>query len=144
MKINSVQNNNTTAFGAEIVKTYSMERFYNSLYKESGSPTHKTLWQFVKKAVAEHPSDAKIYARINYVSETGKSKGVLSNLSDVYINENMKSTGYYAMWSTWKNILDPKNKKAFHNLFGKKYEPIYDSWWKENVQPIWKILSSIY
>jgi len=144
MKINPVQNNNSTAFGATIVKTHSMEKFYGSICKGSGNPVHKKLWECLSDAVAKHPSENKIYLRVNYIPDIGLSKGILSNLSDVYIDNTLKTTGYYAVWSTWRNILDPKNKKEFHKLFGKKYEPIYDNWWQNNIQPIWKILSKFH
>ena len=143
MKIELVSYNNSTPFGAEIVKTTSMEKFYKRLYAKPNSP-HIKLWDYVREAVANHTSPNRIYTRVNFFNKNDwMTRGALSNLSDVYVDKDATNSIYLTVWNTWKNILDPQNKNQFHKLFGKKYAPIYDEWWNKNIMPIWKLLSEL-
>ena len=142
MKIDSLKTTSPN-FNAEIVKTTSMEKFYKRLYARPNSP-HITLWNYVRKAVANHPSSSRIYTRVNFFNKNDwMSRGALSNLSDVYIDKDATNSIYLTVWNTWRNILDPKNKNEFHKLFGKRYAPIYNEWWDKNIMPIWKLLNNI-
>lgn len=143
MKIDSLKTTSPN-FNAEIVKTTSMEKFYKQLYARPNSP-HIKLWDYVREAVANHPSNSRIYTRVNYFNKNNwwMSRAALSNLSDVYIDKEATNSMYLTVWNAWKNILDPKNKNEFHKLFGKRYAPIYDEWWNKNVMPIWNLLKNI-
>ena len=43
-----------------------------------------------------------------------------------------------------RRILDPENKVKFNQLMGSKYDNIYDSWWQENIAPIWDKINSTF
>ena len=52
--------------------------------------------------------------------------------------EPARSDSIAPIKNIFRRILDPENKNQFNKLVGEEYAPVYNSWWEENIAPIWK------
>ena len=52
--------------------------------------------------------------------------------------EPARSDSIAPIFNIFRRILDSENKKQFNRLVGEEHAPIYESWWKENIAPIWE------
>ena len=66
---------------------------------------------------------------------------VLNNV-DIHKNHCFLRKFENVIFNIFRRILDPENKKQFNRLVGEEYATVYESWWKENIAPIWEDINN--
>lgn len=145
MQISSIQqNNNVPSFGATIVKTVPAQRFLETMGMKSNAKEATMLWNKIEEAVSRHPSEMFIFSNTyNMYGQKTAVRGVLATTTDTFTDKTIKKSPYSALWSAWKNLLNPENEVEFHKIFGEKYAPQYKEWWDANISSIWEKLSKM-
>ena len=145
MKIDSIQNN-STAFGAIVVKTIPMRQAIETMRSKASYKPQLALWEKVETAMNNHPSNMHIFPE-KYGMNWNKAnmQGVLNTVKDQYVNrDQIYSDTCHAILGVWKSILNPANKDKFNIIVGKGYSSIYQKWWTENIAPIWKDIQELF
>ena len=148
MQVQRIQNNNyNTSFGAKIaIKTEEMKLFMDYIHRYTKAPegfynSTKDLELTNKIFVAfeKHPSKEEIVPDVAYFRNSlFGARGTLESSKAAFIDtEPARSDSIAPIKNIFRRILDPENKKQFNRLVGEEHSSTYDSWWKENISPIW-------
>ena len=140
--------NNQTSFGAKIViKTKDMKTYmdYLARFTKAEKPCYNSardleLTNKIFDAFEKHPSKEEIVPDVVYLKNTfNNARGTLESSKAAFIDtEPARSDSIAPIFNIFRRILDPENKKQFNRLVGEEHAPIYESWWKENIAPIWE------
>ena len=141
-------NNNHSSFGAKIVvKTKDMQTYmdYLARYTKAEKPCYNSakdleLTNKIFDAFEKHPSKEEIVPDVAYLENTlNNARGTITSSKAAFIDtEPARSDSIAPIFNIFRRILDPENKKQFNRLVGEEHAPIYESWWKENIAPIWE------
>ena len=161
MQVQAVNNNSTltptlfqrargkdVGFGAKIViKTKDMQTYmdYLARYTKAEKPWYNSakdleLTNKIFDAFEKHPSNEEIVPDVTYLKNTlTNARGTIESSKAAFIDtEPARSDSIAPIKNIFRRILDPENKKQFNKLIGEEHAPIYESWWKENISPIWE------
>ena len=140
--------NNQPSFGAKVVvKTKDMKTFMDYLgrYTKTKAPWYNSakdleLTNKIFDAFEKHPSKEEIVPDVAYLKNTlTNARGTLESSRAAFIDtEPARSDSIAPIFNIFRRILDPENKKQFNRLVGEEHSPIYESWWKEYIAPIWE------
>ena len=135
-------------FGAKIViKTKDMQTFMDYLgrYTKAKKPWYNSakdleLMNKIFDAFEKHPSKEEIVPDVAYLKNTlTNARGTITSLKAAFIDtEPARSDSIAPIKNIFRRILDPENKKQFNRLVGEEHASVYESWWKENISPIWE------
>ena len=144
--------NNQTSFGAKIVvKTKDMKTYMDYLgrYTKAEKPWYNSsrnleLTNKIFDAFDKHPSKEEIVPDVAYfTSVLFNARGTLESSKAAFIDtEPARSDSIAPIFNIFRRILDPENKKQFNRLVGEEYATVYESWWKENIAPIWEDINN--
>ena len=139
--------NNQTSFGAKIVvKTKDMQTYmdYLARFTKAEKPYYNSskdleLTNKIFDTFEKHPSKEVIIPDVAYFKDTlFNARGSIKSSKAAFIDtEPARSDSIAPIFNIFRRILDPENKKQFNSLVGEEHAPIYESWWKENIAPIW-------
>ena len=140
--------NNQPSFGAKIViKTKDMKTYMDYLgrFTKAEKPCYNSakdleLTNKIFDAFEKHPSKEEIVPDVAYLKNTlTNARGTITSSKAAFIDtEPARSDSIAPIKNIFRRILDPENKKQFNRLVGEEHAPIYESWWKENIAPIWE------
>ena len=135
-------------FGAKIViKTKDMKTYmdYLARFTKAEKPCYNSardleLTNKIFDAFEKHPSKEEIVPDVVYLKNTfNNARGTLESSKAAFIDtEPARSDSIAPIFNIFRRILDPENKKQFNRLVGEEHGAIYESWWKENIAPIWE------
>ena len=135
MKTNSINSTVKPAFAARLACSQGTMKTF---VKNKADANTREITLKIAEAFAKHPSDAVIKPDI--VSKNGiyGTRGTISSRLAIYKDvEPVENDGTTPIKTILRRILDPENKNCFNKLVGERYSDIYDSWWNENISPIW-------
>lgn len=149
MHVQAVNNyNNQQKFGAKVaIITEDMKIFMDYLgrYTKAEKPWYNSakdleLTNKIFDAFEKHPSKEVIIPDVAYFKDTlFNARGTIKSSKAAFIDtEPARSDSIAPIFNIFRRILDPENKKQFNKLVGETHTPIYESWWKENIAPIWE------
>ena len=149
MQVQSINTyNNQPSFGAKIViKTKDMQTYmdYLARYTKAEKPYYNSskdleLTNKIFDAFEKHPSKEEIVPDVAYLKNTlTNARGTIESSKAAFIDtEPARSDSIAPIFNIFRRILDPENKKQFNRLVGEEHGAIYESWWKENISPIWE------
>ena len=143
MQINRIANDNMPVhFGAHVVKRDKYLRSY--LQGTTKTESEVKLMNKVFDAFEKHPAQIYVKPSVNSNNGLWAARGVISTKYASYQDVEPATTESGALKNILRRILDPENKKEFNTLMGNGQEKIYDSWWNENIAPIWEEISSTF
>lgn len=154
MRIQATNNyNNQPRFGAKIaVVTEDMKVFMDYLgrYIKAEKPLYNSakdleLTNKIFDAFEKHPSKEIIIPDVVYFRNIlFNARGTIESSRAAFIDTEpaRSDSGTAPIFNIFRRILDPANKKQFNRLVGEEYEPVYKSWWKENISPIWEDINN--
>lgn len=141
-------NNNQTSFGAKVaIATEDMKTFMDYLgrYTKAEKPWYNSskdleLTNKIFDAFEKHPSKEEILPDVAYLENTlTNARGTIKSSKAAFIDtEPARSDSIAPIKNIFRRILDPENKQQFNKLVGEEHAPVYESWWKENISPIWE------
>ena len=135
MKTNSVNSAACPAFSARLATAQGAMR---NLMHNKADIYSKELITKISEALKKHPSDVvikpNIITKLGIYSTRGSITSRFATYNDV---EPVENDGKAPIKNILRRILDPENKNCFNKLVGEKYSNIYDTWWNENIAPIW-------
>ena len=147
MQVQAV-NNNQPSFGAKIVvKTKDMQTYmdYLARYTKAEKPCYNSakdleLTNKIFDAFEKHPSKEEIVPDVVYLKNTlTNARGTITSSKAAFIDtEPARSDSIAPIKNIFRRILDPENKWQFNKLVGFEYLRNYNSWWIDNIAPIWK------
>ena len=147
MQVQAV-NNNQPSFGAKIViKTKDMQNYmdYLARYTKAEKPYYNSskdleLTNKIFDAFEKHPSKEEIVPDVVYLKNTlTNARGTITSSKAAFIDtEPARSDSIAPIKNIFRRILDPENKWQFNKLVGFEYIRNYNSWWIDNIAPIWK------
>ena len=147
MQVQAV-NNNQPSFGAKIVvKTKDMQTYmdYLARYTKAEKPCYNSakdleLTNKIFDAFEKHPSKEEIVPDVVYLKNTlTNARGTITSSKAAFIDtEPARSDSIAPIKNIFRRILDPENKWQFNKLVGFEYIRNYNSWWIDNIAPIWK------
>ena len=136
MKINSIDSANNPTFTARLACGRShVKNFLNSNSIDLNS---KEMVIKIANALEKHPSDAVV--KIDIIKKSGfyGTRGSVTSRFATYKDvEPVQNDGKTPIKNILRRILDPENKDCFNKLVGEKHSNIYNTWWNENIAPIW-------
>ena len=136
MKINSIDSANNPTFSARLACGRShVKNFLNSNSIDLNS---KEMVIKIANALEKHPSDAVV--KIDIIKKSGfyGTRGSVTSRFATYKDvEPVQNDGKTPIKNILRRILDPENKDCFNKLVGEKHSNIYNTWWDENIAPIW-------
>lgn len=149
MQVQAVNNyNNQQKFEAKVaIATEDMKVFMDYLgrYTKAEKPWYNSakdleLTNKIFDAFEKHPSKEVIIPDVAYFRNTlFNARGTLESSKAAFIDtEPARSDSIAPIKNIFRRILDPENKKQFNRLVGEKHASVYESWWKENIAPIWE------
>lgn len=140
-------NNNQPRFGAKVaVLSNDMKNFMDYLgrYTKAEKPYYNSahdleLTNKIFDAFEKHPSKEVIIPDVVYLRDAlFNARGTVTSSKAAFIDtEPARSDSIAPIFNIFRRILDPENKKQFNKLVGEEHAPVYESWWKENISPIW-------
>ena len=141
--------NNQPKFGAKVtVVTEDMKIFmdYLTCYTNAKKPCYNSakdlkLINKIFDAFEKHPSKEVIIPDVAYLRNTlFNARGTIESSKAAFIDTEpaRSDSGTAPIFNIFRRILDPENKKQFNRLVGEEHAPVYESWWKENIEPIWE------
>ena len=137
MKIESINGQANPVFLARIsYKPTIAKKIKNT---EDGT---EELVSKISEALKNHPSDVMIKTDIIMKNGLYGVRGQISSRHAMYRDvEPVENNGLSPIKNILRRILDPENKNCFNNIVGKNYSEFYDSWWAENISPVWSDIS---
>ncbi len=140
--------NNQPSFGAKIVvKTKDMQTYMDYLgrFTKAEKPYYNSskdleLTNKIFDAFEKHPSKEEIVPDVAYLKNTlTNARGTITSSKAAFIDtEPARSDSIAPIKNIFRRILDPENKWQFNKLVGFEYLRNYNSWWIDNIAPIWK------
>ena len=145
--------NNQTNFGAKIsVVTDDMKLYMDYLgrYTKAEKPWYNSardleLTNKIFDAFEKHPSKEVIIPDVAYFRDTlFNARGTIESSRAAFIDTEpaRSDSGTAPIFNIFRRILDPENKKQFNKLVGEEHAPVYESWWQENIAPIWEDINN--
>jgi hypothetical protein len=145
--------NNQTNFGAKIsIVTDDMKLYMDYLgrYTKAEKPCYNSardleLTNKIFDAFEKHPSKEVIIPDVAYFRDTlFNARGTIESSRAAFIDTEpaRSDSGTAPIFNIFRRILDPENKKQFNKLVGEEYAPVYESWWQENISPIWEDINN--
>lgn len=143
MQINRIANDGTVmSFNARLIKSNKdMKAFVRASAPEENG---LSLSEKIIDAFEKHPASIKIKPFVNKGSGLWALRGAISTKFAVLQDVEPAYTRVGAIKNVFRRILDPENKNEFNTLVGKEYESSYDSWWQDNISPIWQEIKTTF
>ena len=108
----------------------------------SKNPETAGIVEKIIEAFQKHPSDVFIRTSNKYKSQLYGVRGTISSRNITLTDVEPVCDNLSGVMNVLRRILNPENKDCFNALVGKKHQDIYNSWWEENISPIWKKINS--
>lgn len=135
MKTNSINSNAKPAFKARLACSQGAMR---SFMKTRSDIYSKDLVLKIADAFKKHPSDVIVRPYIVSKPTLYGTRGIVSSRFTTYKDvEPVQNDGKAPLKNVLRRILDPDNKDCFNKLVGDTKDKYYDSWWNNNIAPIW-------
>lgn len=135
MIVSSINGTTTPVFKARMSTRQGVMK---SFMTRNADEESVSLVNKVADAFEKHPSNA--FIRIDEFKGAGfyGARGVIKSRHAIYTDvEPTPYDGVSSVQNIIRRILNPENKDCFNKLMGNKHNDVYDSWWAENISPIW-------
>ena len=106
------------------------------------NPETAGLVEKIIEAFQKHPSDVFIKTSSKCKSQLYGIRGTIASRNVILTDVEPVSDNISGIMNIFRRILNPENKDCFNALVGKKHQDIYNSWWQENIYPIWDKIDS--
>ncbi len=155
MRVLPIIENKEPAFKARLINSlcwceymlYLKRHQYPAAKDVWDSSTNLVLAKKIQKAFNNHPSDAEINISVIYQNDgLYNTRGIIESKNAKFYDVEPAPNGSVSapVENILRRILNPKNKNAFNLLVGEKYAKCYDSWWNENIKPIWNDITQFF
>ena len=142
MIVSSVNSTAMPVFKARLACTHNEMK--NFLKHKSDEDTISLVYK-ITDAFEKHPSNAVLRPSIQSKPGIYGTRGVISSRFATYTDvEPVENNSINPIKNIIRRMLDPENKNCLMNLLGTTNTEKHDSWWNENIAPIWNEINKSF